>query len=193
MKKKIAQDSVVLHKREMVKPLLADLMNVSIVVLSMVLSAFVRIPLPFTPVPFTAQTLIVLLGSAYLGARLAPVALGIYICLGMSGLPVFSGGEGGMGKLLGPTGGYLIGFIGASWLVGKFSVYGMKLIKNVMIFMSASMIILACGMLNLSLYLGVSLKTAFLLGVLPFIPGELTKAIIAAGIFKKVKLFPYKK
>jgi biotin transport system substrate-specific component len=168
-------------------------MNVGIVVLLLILSAFVRIPLPFTPVPITAQTLIVLLGGAYLGARLASVALGFYICLGIIGLPIFSGAEGGLGKFLGPTGGYLIGFIAASWFVGKLIGCNEKFIRNSLIFLFASTIILVCGMLYLALYLGVSFRIAFFVGMLPFVPGELIKVAVASGIYRKVKLVHSKK
>jgi biotin transport system substrate-specific component len=82
------------------------------------LLAQVAIPLPFTPVPITGQTLGVLLVGAALGSRLGFMALLAYLLEGAMGLPVFAGGTGGLAKILGPTGGFLLAFPLAAGLVG---------------------------------------------------------------------------
>jgi len=82
------------------------------------LSAFVRIPLPFTPVPLTLQVFVVFLAALFLGGRASLPVVGGYLVLGGAGLPVFSGGAG-MGHLFGATGGYLFGFLVAAWVVGS--------------------------------------------------------------------------
>lgn len=82
------------------------------------LAAYVRIPLPFTPVPLTLQVFVVVLAGLLLGGRASlPVVAG-YLALGAAGLPVFSGGAAGLGHLFGATGGYMFGFLLAAWAVG---------------------------------------------------------------------------
>ena len=81
--------------------------------------AWFNIPLPFTPVPITLQTLMVLLSGAMLGANYGGLAMIIYLLLGAIGLPVFAGGASGIGVLLGPTGGYLLSYPIAAFVVGK--------------------------------------------------------------------------
>ena len=81
--------------------------------------AWFKIPLPFTPVPITLQTLMVLLSGAMLGSYYGAVAMIIYLALGAIGLPVFAGGSSGVGSLLGPTGGYLFSYPLAAFVIGK--------------------------------------------------------------------------
>ena len=81
--------------------------------------AWFKIPLPFTPVPITLQTLAVLLSGAMLGAYYGALSMIIYLALGALGLPVFAGGSSGIGALLGPTGGYLFSYPIASFVIGK--------------------------------------------------------------------------
>jgi biotin transport system substrate-specific component len=82
------------------------------------LMAQVSVPLPFSPVPITGQTFAVLLVGAALGAKRGSASLLLYLLEGAAGLPVFAGGGAGPATFLGPTGGYLIGFVAAAWLVG---------------------------------------------------------------------------
>ena len=81
--------------------------------------AWFKIPLPFTPVPITLQTLMVLLSGAMLGAYYGALSMIIYLAVGAIGLPVFAGGGSGVGALLGPTGGYLFSYPFAAFAVGK--------------------------------------------------------------------------
>lgn len=81
--------------------------------------AWFKIPLPFTPVPITLQTLAVLLSGAMLGSYYGALSMMIYIGVGAIGLPVFAGGSSGIGVLLGPTGGYLLSYPVASFVIGK--------------------------------------------------------------------------
>ena len=78
--------------------------------------AQVRIPLPFTPIPITGQTFAVLLVGVALGSRRGAASLALYLLMGLAGLPFFAGGASGMAYVLGPTGGYLVGFIAAAAL-----------------------------------------------------------------------------
>ncbi len=81
--------------------------------------AWFKIPLPFTPVPITLQTLVVLMSGAMLGPIYGALSMIIYLVLGTIGLPVFAGGSSGVGALLGPTGGYLFSYPVASFVIGK--------------------------------------------------------------------------
>ena len=81
--------------------------------------AWFKIPLPFTPVPITLQTLLVLMSGAMLGAYYGALAMIIYLVLGAIGLPVFAGGSSGFGALLGPSGGYLLSYPIAAFVIGK--------------------------------------------------------------------------
>lgn len=81
--------------------------------------AWFKIPLPFTPVPITLQTLVVLLSGAMLGPYYGALSMIIYVAVGAMGLPVFAGGSSGIGALLGPTGGYLVSYFIAAFVIGK--------------------------------------------------------------------------
>lgn len=81
--------------------------------------AWFKIPLPFTPVPITLQTLVVLMSGAMLGSYYGALSMIIYLLLGAIGLPVFAGGSSGIGSLLGPTGGYLFSYPVAAFAIGK--------------------------------------------------------------------------
>lgn len=147
------------------------------------LGAYVRIPLPFTPVPITLQTFFVLIGAAVLGRRLSVITQTVYFVFGWMGLPVFAAGYGA-GAVLGPTGGYIVGFIAASWVIGKFLKRDENSdLMHVLLSLYLGMFVyFLLGSLWLMVFLGKSVETAFLLGVLPFIPGDVIKVIVA-GIF----------
>ncbi|MBM3251809.1 MAG: biotin transporter BioY [Candidatus Omnitrophica bacterium] len=151
------------------------------------LGAFVRIPLPFSPVPITLQTFFVLLAGLVLGGSLGVASQILYITLGASGLSIFTNAGSGLYYLLGPTGGYLFGFILVSFLIGNFSK---KIKNNFILFFSiitASMTILICGGFWLMLLFKISFSKAFFLGILPFIPGDIIKSFLAYLIYQKIK------
>ncbi|UCD70867.1 MAG: biotin transporter BioY [Syntrophobacterales bacterium] len=146
--------------------------------------AFIRIPLPFTPVPLTLQTLFVLLSGALLGRRFGPLSQGGYVFLGSFGVPLFAGG-GGFLHILGPTGGYLIGFIVASWIVGRLldSGKGLFFTRILLVMAFASLVIYLLGALHLALVVNVGFRKAIFMGVLPFIPGDTLKLLAAALLY----------
>lgn len=160
--------------------LVRDLCLVTAGSLLMALLAQVRIPLGFTPVPLTGQTLGVLLVGALLGARRGAAALALYIAEGLLGLPFFAGGGSGWTYLLGPTGGYLLGFVAAASVVGWLAERGLerKLRTALLPFAAGTMVIYLCGAGWLALLMGM--QKAFALGVLPFLFGDVLKALFAA-------------
>ncbi|AEB12614.1 biotin transporter BioY [Marinithermus hydrothermalis] len=152
------------------------------------LSAQVSVPLPFTPVPVTGQTFGVLLVGAALGSRLGLLALLAYLAEGAAGLPFFAGGSAGVAKLFGPTGGYLIAFPVAAFVVGylveRFGAdrgWGLTFLAMLL----GNLIIYALGLAWLGAWLAGAGKFGGLgallaMGFLPFIPGDLVKAVLAA-------------
>jgi biotin transport system substrate-specific component len=152
--------------------LLSDAAAVLGVSLLVAVSAQVAIPLPFTPVPVTLQTLVVLLCATALGSRRGPMAILLYLAEGAAGLPVFSAGRAGVGHLLGPTGGYLAGFLGAAVVVGALAEAGWtrKPLRAFAALLAGSACIYIPGMIWLGVSVGYSRVIA--LGLLPFLPGE---------------------
>lgn len=151
------------------------------------ISSYIIIPIPFTPIVMTAQTLIVNLIALLLRPRHAALTIGIYMAVGLVGLPVFSGGAGGPGKLFGPTGGYIFG-----WLI---AVFVMALIKGQRdSFISCCLITVLVGMpitdltgtVYMKLTMGMTWSAAFSAGVLPFILTDICKCIAASAIAKPV-------
>jgi biotin transport system substrate-specific component len=146
-------------------------------------AAKVSVPLPMTPVPGTLQTLAVLLAGAVLGARAGAVSQASYIFMGMAGLPVFALPGSGPLYLLGPTGGYLVGFIAAAFVVGSVikRTGGRGVLPAALAFLLGAATIHACGLAWLSVVLGDP-AAAFRAGVLPFVLFDLAKVVVATGI-----------
>jgi biotin transport system substrate-specific component len=146
------------------------------------LGAFVRIPLPFTPVPITLQTFFVLVAGIYLGSRDAALSQFGYLALGAVGLPVFAGGGTGVGHFLGATGGYLVAFPLAAAFVGATLRPGDSAARATAVCVAATLLILVLGAAGLAAFLGVGLERAIALGVLPFLPGGALKIAAAVGL-----------
>jgi biotin transport system substrate-specific component len=146
------------------------------------IGAWVRVAFPGTPVPITLQTFFVLLGGAVLGAY-GGLAQAIYVTLGLVGVPVFAIGLG----LLGPTGGYLIGFVVAAVVVGVL-VRSRKGFGWVVFSMTVgSIVIYLFGALQLGLFMPGGFKNVFALGVLPFVPGDIIKVLTASMVYYKLQ------
>jgi len=148
------------------------------------LGAHIYIPLSGTPVPITMQTLFVLLSGAILGKRLGPLSQILYLTLGAAGIPFFATGSFGMFHLLGPTGGYILGFIAASYIIGRMLKEKDSLISIITAFVVGSIAIFAFGAGWLAFGLGFGIKNALYLGVIPFVPGCIIKIVIATIIAK---------
>jgi biotin transport system substrate-specific component len=146
------------------------------------LSAQVVIPLPFTPVPITGQTFGVLLAAAALGPARGVASMALYLLLGVVGVPIFQDASSGLTYALGATGGYLIGFIVAAWLVGSLARRGLdrRPAGTILAFLAGSLSIYAFGVPWLAFSLGVSLPAAIGLGLTPFLLCDAIKAILAA-------------
>ena len=147
------------------------------------LSAQAAVPLPFSPVPLTGQTFGVLLTGALLGPRLGALALLLYLIEGACGLPFFAGGAGGAVRFAGPTGGYLIAYPLAAGVTGWLATRGWDRRPLTMLaaMLTGSVVIFALGAAWLAHFVGGASR-AMTLGVLPFLPGDAVKALLAAGL-----------
>lgn len=146
------------------------------------------IPLPISPVPISFTNLAIYLSIYVLGAKAGTVSYLIYLLLGFAGLPIFSGFTGGLGKLAGPTGGYLVGFIFmaviAGWVIdrfpGKYAVHAVGLAAG-------TIISYAFGTAWLSSQLGLTFTAGLGVGVLPYIPGDVVKIIFSLLIGPRLR------
>ena len=143
------------------------------------LSAHIKFYLPFSPVPVTAQTFVVLVLGILLGSKKGALAIILYIAEGIAELPVFAAGFG-VSALAGSTGGYLVGFIPAAYIVGRLAEMGWdrRIITTAAAMIIGDAILLTFGFAWLVVLTGI--KTAFIAGFLAFIPGDIVKVAIAA-------------
>ena len=155
---------------------------------SIILAVSSKIKIPFYPVPMTMQTLIVLVIGIGFGWKLGLATVSLYLFEGIIGLPVFSGSpEKGIGLIYftGPTMGYLLGFLVAVYVSGKF-IYDNSLIKNFLKLMLATSFIYILGMSWLGNLIGWD-KPIFQLGAQPFLLAELFKILIATLAINQIK------
>jgi biotin transport system substrate-specific component len=176
-------------------PLVRVLLGISLVATGVgILTASAWLSVPFYPVPMTMQTLAVLLVGGLLGPRLGVTAVAGYLALGLVGAPVFHGGMGGPAVLAGPTGGYLLGFLPAAFLMGLVASRvraagpgkggtwrGLAALAGGAL--SAEIAIYAVGLPWLAFLLG-DLGLAVTAGVVPFLLGDVLKTAVAVGAIR---------
>jgi len=155
--------------------------------------AYIQIPIPFSPVSVTLQVFFVLLAGCILKSKWGSLSMIVYSLLGIAGLPVFAGGSSGIGVLLGPTGGYIIGFILAAYIIGKLSEKTEKstrspLLVNTLNMSAGIFVIYLCGVLQLMIVAQIGLGVALTLGAIPFLPGEIVKTAVATYIVSNYEL-----
>jgi len=160
-----------------------------------IVAAQVSVPLPFTPVPFTLQPMVVLLGGAALGSRLGMSSQILYIAIGLAGLPVFAASPvlpQGFGRLLGPTGGYLMSYPIAAFVAGYLAERGFdrRYLTSVIAMVAGLAIIFACGVAWMAFGTPrVGLSAAIATGLVPFIPADIVKILLAATVLPAVWRF----
>ena len=165
------------------KPARAFLRGAALAIVgALVLVASAKVQVPFYPVPMTLQTLAVLTLGALFGARLAAATVALYLGEGLIGLPVFAGAVAGPAYLVGPTGGYLVGFLLAAALVGGLAERGWT--RGWLLTLAAMtlghVVIFAAGFAWLALALGAA--KAWTVGVAPFAAATLAKTLLAAAL-----------
>lgn len=166
-----------------------DLTKMALLVALLFVAAFIAVPLPFTPAMITMTTLVFNLTAFLLPPKQTLIVCVVYTLCGAAGLPVFTGGVGGLGKLFGPTGGFIFAFIVAYPLVsmfkGKVRSFWHYVAAGVFIGIPITYI---GGVLGMMIVLHMSLWPAIVAGALPFIPGDILKTIVAAFIALKIRV-----
>lgn len=166
---------------------LTAIIGVAFFILATALAGYVRIPVHGSPVPITLQTFFVILAGAVLGRKLGFCSQIGYVLLGAAGLPIFQGASFGAACLLGPTGGYLIGFMICALVVGSIINYaGSNIISIAVVFALGSLIIDVSGTIWLIYAHRMPPVSAFAAGTLPFILGDMAKAAAASIIYLKI-------
>ena len=146
------------------------------------------IAIPIGPVPIVLQNLFVMLAGLLLGGRWGLTSIGVYLLAGAIGLPVFAGGTGGIGKFVGPTGGYLLGFAAAAYVIGLISQRGRgSVIYDVFAMIVGTFIIYGFGVPWLKFVTGMSISKAAAVGMLPFLIGDGLKIAAAIPIVKALR------
>ncbi len=148
----------------------------------------IAIPLPISPVPISFTNLAIYLTVYVLGMKAGTISYLVYLLVGFAGLPVFSGFTGGVGKLAGPTGGYLVGFIFmaiiAGWAIEHFQG---KYMFHVLGMVIGTMVCYVFGTVWLSGQLGISFTAGLGAGVIPYLPGDAAKIILAVLVGPKLR------
>ena len=152
------------------------------------------VPLPFTPVPFTLQPMIVLLGGAALGSRLGLSSQVLYLLAGIAGLPVFAASPvlpQGIGRLLGPTGGYLLSYPFAAFVAGWLAErsFDRRYVTSLAAMACGLAIVFACGVAWLAWFAqpsALGLSAALRTGLFPFLPADIIKIVLASAVLPGV-------
>lgn len=164
----------------------ADMARVALMAALTAVGAQISIPLPFTLVPFTLQVPMVVLAGLLLGARHGALSQVVYLMLGAIGLPVFAQFLGGLGVILGPTGGYLVSYPFAAAVAGLAAgtvvraAWGRAVAGGTVFGLLALLIIYALGAAWLTVQAGLTPWAALATGVLPFVPFDVVKVVLAA-------------
>lgn len=152
-----------------------------IAVMTAVTCVLAPLSLPIGPVPISLTNLAIYFALYILGMKKGSISYLVYLAIGLVGVPVFSGFTGGPGKLFGPTGGYLIGFIPMAIVAGiLIDKFGGKFVYSMIGMIIGTVICYAFGTTWLAHQAQMDFKAALLAGVIPFIPGDLIKMVLAA-------------
>ncbi len=148
--------------------------------------AFIAIPIG--PVPIVLQNMFVYLAGLLLGKRWGLASVGVYLLAGALGLPVFAGGLGGIGRFVGPTGGYLIGYLPTVYLIGKMAHRNQpRMITDMLAMILGTLVLYAFGVSWLKIVSGMPLGKTLALGMYPFLIGDAVKITAAAAIAKALR------
>lgn len=169
-----------------------ELTKTTLLVALLCISSYIIIPLPFSLASITAQTIIINLLAFLLKPKQAFTAIGVYLSLGLIGIPVFAGGNAGPSRLFGPTGGFLFGYLVAATTISflKGNKFNFKKCLFLSIFIGMP-IIYILGASYMKFLTGMNFKAAITTGVLPFIPLDILKCFIAAFLAKNLNKFIY--
>lgn len=153
------------------------------------MAAGAYLSIPIGPVPIVLQNMFVFLAGLILGRRWGAAGVAVYLLAGACGLPVFAGGMGGIGRLVGPTGGYLIGYLPTVFVIGWMSNRSAqkKAWLDVLAMICGTIILYACGVTWLKILTGMAWFKALAVGMYPFLLGDALKIAAAAAIAKSLR------
>ncbi len=164
-----------------------DLSYISLFATLIAVSGYIAIPLPFSTVPVTAQSLAVMLAGGLLSPVNAATSVLVFLLMGAIGIPVFAGGTAGLGIIAGKTGGYLIGFLAGAVLIsvlkGKKPGFIRLLAANTA---GGILLVYIFGVLWLNYVTGIGIAKSVVFGALPFLPGDIVKIVVAALVTLKL-------
>ena len=185
MKQNILSNSIKIKTKE--KEFLKSIFLVLSGVIFLSIMSQLIIPLYFTPVPISLGSFGVILMALLYGRKLGTATVLSYVAAGSLGAPIFAGFKAG--SLFSPTGGYILGYIAATVILGFLSDKGIvkSYVKTFLSLLLVSAVILILGALVLMLF--VPIKNVFMAGVLPFIPGDMLKAVAATLLFPRLWKF----
>ena len=144
--------------------------------------------IPIGPVPIVLQNMFVFLAGLLLGSRWGLASVAVYLLTGALGLPVFAGGTGGIGRIVGPTGGYLIGYLPAVFIIGYISEKSKaKIGYDIAAIICGTIVLYACGVTWLKILTGLTWSKTLVAGMYPFLPGDALKIAAAALIAKALR------
>ncbi|OWY25132.1 biotin transporter BioY [Sphingobacteriales bacterium UPWRP_1] len=172
-------------------PNLRMMVRAALFTVLIIIGAYVS--LPIGEVPVVLSDFFVMLGALILGWPWGAVSAGMYLLLGAIGLPVFAGGTGGLQSFYGPTGGYLAGFGVASVIIGVVTNGRNSWRADAIGLVSGSIAVFALGIAWLMFKLNLSLQAALAAGLLPFIPFNIVKMMLAASVAHWVRTYPLMK
>lgn len=153
-----------------------------------VIGGYISFPIPFSPVPIVLADFFTMLAGLFLGASWGGASVGLFLFLGALGLPVFAGGKAGLVVFFGPTGGFLLGYLIATVVIGLISGKDKpSWIKDIAALIGGNIILYGIGVPWLKLALKLSWGKAMALGFLPFIPGMIIKIIAALALIKTLR------
>ena len=146
------------------------------------------IHIPIGPVPIVLSTLFAVLSGLLLGSRRGLASMGLYLLVGAIGLPVFAGGKAGLAYFLGPTGGYLFGYLLAAWVAGFISEHSRGVwILEIVAVIAGSIAIYAAGVPWLKMVTRISWSRAWMIGVIPFLIGDAVKAVVILFLVRALR------
>ena len=163
-------------------------MTVYASLLAALTAAGAYLSIPIGPVPIILQNMFVMLSGLLLGSRWGLASVGVYLLAGACGLPVFSGGLGGISRIAGPTGGYLLGYLPAVYIIGLITEkIEQNMVFDVIAMSCGCIIIYLCGVTWLKILTGMTLSKTLAVGMYPFLIGDALKIAAAAAIAKSLR------
>lgn len=175
---------------------LRKIVFISLFTALIILGGYLSFPIPFSPVPIVASDLFAVLSGLVLGASGGFFSVALFLFLGALGLPVFAGGKAGLAVLLGPTGGFLLGYLIGVLIIGFISTKNRSTyFKDLLALIAGYFVIFGIGLLWLKTSLNITWAKALALGLLPFLIGTVLKIVVAFAIMQILRpilaeLFP---